>query len=65
MEKALLTVAEVSARLGLSRSLVYRYIMSGQILSIKCGRARRVPVAAVDEFVRRLQEEQAEMDGER
>ena len=49
--RVLLTVAEASIRLALGRSLVYQLVMSGALRSIKCGRARRIPVSALDEFI--------------
>ena len=59
MDKKLLTVAESAIYLGVSRSLLYSYVLRGQIPSIKIGRARRIPVAALDEWVARQVEEQA------
>ena len=57
-ERLLLTIPEVAIRLGLGRSLTYQLIMKGDIVSIKVGRARRVPVVALQEFVRgRLEED--------
>jgi excisionase family DNA binding protein len=41
------TVGEVSRILRLSRMATYRAVCSGQIPSVKIGRAVRVPVAAV------------------
>lgn len=58
MERELITVAEAALRLGLGRSFTYKLVMEGQIRSIKLGRARRVPVTALEEFVAaRLREE--------
>ncbi len=59
MEKKLLTVAEAAFVTGCSRSLLYLKLMSGEIPSIKIGRARRIPIAALDEWVARQVEEQA------
>ncbi|MFH9247066.1 helix-turn-helix domain-containing protein [Streptomyces lydicus] len=47
----LLTVKEVMARLRLGRSTVYDLIRSHRLASITIGRSRRIPVAAVREFV--------------
>ena len=58
MEKKLLTVAEAAFVTGCSRSLLYLKLMSGEIPSIKIGRARRIPVAALDEWVARQMEAQ-------
>ena len=53
MDKLLLTIPEVAGQLGLGRSLVYEMVMRGEIPSLKLGRARRVPAAALEEFVER------------
>ncbi|SDK04144.1 helix-turn-helix transcriptional regulator [Nonomuraea jiangxiensis] len=59
LEQRLLRVPEVMAVLGLSRWQIYNLIRSGELESVKVGRSRRVPVAAVDNFVTRLREEAA------
>jgi excisionase family DNA binding protein len=59
MEQQLLTVPEVMAVLRLGRCTVYDLMRSGRLESIKVGRARRVPAAAVDAFVCQLREEAA------
>lgn len=48
----LLTVAEAAAILRLGRTLVYELVLRGDLGSIKIGRARRIPVSAVDAFIR-------------
>ena len=53
---SLMTIPEVMDRLKIGRTLTYRLIRSGEIKSIKVGRARRVTVAAVDEFIANLAE---------
>lgn len=50
-ESLLFTVSQASDRLELGRSLVYKLVMKGEIASIKVGRARRIPAAALDQFV--------------
>lgn len=50
-EPSLLTVEEVSQRLRLPRTAVYRLIMSGKLISLKVGRHRRVPNWAVADFI--------------
>ncbi|MDV9187079.1 helix-turn-helix domain-containing protein [Streptomyces sp. SR27] len=47
----LLTVPEVMARLKLGRSTVYDLIRSRRLTSITVGRARRVPIDAVRDFI--------------
>ena len=50
-EKVLLTVPEAALRLGCGRSFLYGLVMKGEIDSIKLGRARRIPVVALAQFV--------------
>lgn len=49
----LLTVSEVAERLGCGRTFVYELIGSGELETVKLGRLRRVPVAALDALVER------------
>lgn len=53
-EKVLLSPDEVALALGISRSQLYKMFASGDILSVKVGRLRKIPVAEVDRFVARL-----------
>ncbi len=53
VSKKLVSVAEAALILGLSRSLLYTLVMREEIPSIKIGRARRIPVGALDDFVSR------------
>ncbi|MEV2262319.1 helix-turn-helix domain-containing protein [Streptomyces anulatus] len=55
----LLTVPEVMARLKLGRSTVYDLIRSRRLTSITIGRARRIPVDAVRDFIHNEIEEAA------
>lgn len=48
----LLTVPEVMARLKLSRTKVYDLIRTRRLVSIKEGRARRIPESAVQDYIR-------------
>lgn len=57
-DEELLDVNECARRLGLGRSLVYQYIRAGDLPSVKLGRARRVLVADLRAFVRRLRQNQ-------
>lgn len=52
--RGLLSVPEAAAFLHLSRSFIYRAVMSGELPSIKAGRARRIPFTSVEEYVTRL-----------
>jgi excisionase family DNA binding protein len=50
-QKLLLTISEAAFLLGMGRSFVYELVLKGEIPSIKLGRARRVPAAALEQFV--------------
>lgn len=50
-EPLLLRVEEAARMLSLSRTTVYLLMESGQLPSIKCGTARRIPRAALDEWI--------------
>ena len=56
-EKLAVGVAEAAAMIGLGRDLTYGLVMSGDILSFKCGARRLISVAALREFVERRTEE--------
>jgi excisionase family DNA binding protein len=53
-ERVLLTVEEAAEQLGIGRTLTYKLISNGEIESIRIGRLRRVPTAAVQDYARRL-----------
>ncbi len=56
----LLTVPQVMARLQLGRSAVYDLLRTRQLASITLGRARRIPIHALTDFIRtRLEQEAA------
>ncbi len=55
----MVTAEQAAERLSLSRTTVYALIGSGELESVKVGRSRRVPVAALGEYVERLRREQA------
>ncbi|MCX4800612.1 excisionase family DNA-binding protein [Streptomyces sp. NBC_01214] len=50
----LLTVEEAARRLRIGRTFCFRLIGTGELESVPVGRLRRVPVAAVHEYVARL-----------
>lgn len=52
--KLLLTPDEAAEVLGVSRSMLYRMLMRREILSVKLGAARRVPLQALQDYVRHL-----------
>ena len=52
--KLLLTPAEAAAALSISRSLLYQLLMHKRIFSVKVGSTRRIPLAAIHEYVEAL-----------
>ncbi|MFF0542102.1 excisionase family DNA-binding protein [Nocardia thailandica] len=50
--KLLLSVPETADQLGVSRSMIFGLIRDGSLPSLKVGRRRMVPAAALPEFVR-------------
>jgi excisionase family DNA binding protein len=56
MERQLLTAEEVAEVLSIGRTRVYELIYAGQLQSIKIGRLRRIPVSAVQDFIRQMTE---------
>ncbi len=56
----LLVCPEDAARvLGVGRTKVYELMRSGALRSVRVGGLRRIPVAALDEFVARLEADAA------
>ena len=53
-EERLLTIEQAAERLKIGRTFAYGLIQRGELLSVKLGRARRVPVQAVDAYIERL-----------
>jgi excisionase family DNA binding protein len=53
VEPLLLDVREAASVLGIGRSTLYELIADGEIEVVHIGRAARVPVAALHEFVDR------------
>ena len=56
--RALYTVEQAAYMASLGRTRMYDLIASGAIESVKIGRARRIPAAALDDYISRLVEEQ-------
>jgi len=50
----LLSVEEVARALGIGRSKTYELIAAGELESVHIGRAARIPVTAVEDFVEQL-----------
>ncbi|MFC0533946.1 helix-turn-helix domain-containing protein [Phytohabitans kaempferiae] len=55
--KALYTVAEATAILSLSRTVIYELMRSGRLRSVREGAARRIPAGAIAEYVALLETE--------
>jgi excisionase family DNA binding protein len=55
----LLRVEEAAQLLGIGRSLAYQLIRTGRLRSIKIGSRRLVPIAAIDEAISALLEEES------
>ena len=58
-DKLLLGVEDVMEATSLRRSKVFELLADGTLKSVKCGRRRLIPRSALEEFVARLQSEQA------
>lgn len=52
MNELLVTVEEAARRLSIGRSHVYELLRCGDIVSVRLGRSRRVPVSALERFVK-------------
>ena len=47
----LITVDQAARMLGCGRSFAYNLVLSGDLVTVKLGRLRRVPVGAVHEYI--------------
>jgi excisionase family DNA binding protein len=52
--RALLTVEQAAERLAIGRTTAYALVKSGELASTKLGRLRRVPDAAIADYINRL-----------
>ena len=57
MEKLLLSPAESATHLSIGRSKVYELMRLGELRSVKIGASRRIPQAALADFMATLSEE--------
>jgi excisionase family DNA binding protein len=55
--KALYRISEAMALLSMSRTVLYEQLRTGRLRSVGEGRARRIPAAAIDDYVRLLERE--------
>ncbi|HEX5997435.1 MAG TPA: helix-turn-helix domain-containing protein [Jiangellales bacterium] len=51
MERKSVRPGEAAAMLSVSRDTVYVLLRSGRLRSVKVGRARLIPVSAIEEFL--------------
>ena len=56
MEKLLLSPEEAAEMLGVGRSRVYDLMRKRELLSVRIGKSRRVPTAALLDYVKGLTE---------
>ena len=54
MEQALLSIPEAGEALHLGETKVKQLVARGELLSVKIGKSRRIPVSAVRDYVARL-----------
>ena len=57
MEKLLLRPSEAAAHLSIGRGKVYEVMRLGQLRSVKIGASRRIPQAALADFIATITEE--------
>jgi excisionase family DNA binding protein len=60
--RLLLKPEEAAEVLGIGRSTLYELLAAGQIESVHIGKARRIPVASLEQYVERLRAEQNPSD---
>jgi excisionase family DNA binding protein len=58
-QPVLVTVDQMANMLSIGRTAAWELIRKGKIASVKIGRTRRVPIAAIQDFVQRLVDEDA------
>lgn len=58
-DQLLYNIPDAAERLGVGRTSIYGLIDRGELRSVRIGRRRLVPAAALDEFVEKLQRDDA------
>lgn len=58
--QVLLRPEEAAEALSIGRSAVFEAMRRGDLESVRIGRSRRIPVTALEAFVRRLRDEAAQ-----
>lgn len=61
MEKILLRPMEAAQLIGIGRTKMYEMVASGELPSIHIGRARRIPVNALNKWIDERQVKQAQL----
>jgi excisionase family DNA binding protein len=61
---ALLTPEQAKERLSVGRSTIYQLIRTGQLRSVRFGRAIRVSESEIERFVREAEAQATEPEGE-
>lgn len=57
----LLSPERAAERLDVSRTTLYELLAAGEITSVKIGRSRRIPAAALADYVDRLRDQQRQV----
>lgn len=52
----LLDPVQTAHELGISRSTVFELLKTGELRSVQIGRLRRIPAAAIDDYVASLEQ---------
>lgn len=60
VEPVLLRVSEAASLLGLGRTTLYELMKSGEIKTVRIGRAVRIPLRVVRDYAERITAEQSE-----
>jgi excisionase family DNA binding protein len=55
----LVSVVEVARMLSIGRTAAWELVRKQEITSVKIGRARRVPIGAIQEYIQRLMDDVA------
>jgi excisionase family DNA binding protein len=62
VSKDLYRISEAMQRLSLSRTVIYEQIRTGRLRTVKQGRTRLVPAAAIAEYIALLETEAAQAE---
>jgi excisionase family DNA binding protein len=55
----LVSVVEAAQMLSIGRTVAWELVRKQKIKSVKIGRTRRVPIAAIQDYIQRLMDEDA------